>query len=155
MRMPIGCNFVCRRSLFDAVGLFNIHLGPQPGAQIAGEETDILRRFQAHGETVFYAPFIRVFHPVDPARLTKAYFRYRYFCHGRTVTLANPPDPTLPRLFGVPRFLYRQCLESAASGLWAACRGHFYTAFDHQMDMWYVVGAMVESRRIARDGQKD
>jgi hypothetical protein len=68
MRMPIGCNFVCRRSLFDAVGLFNIHLGPQPGAQIAGEETDMLRRFQARGETIFYAPFIRVFHPVDPAR---------------------------------------------------------------------------------------
>ena len=71
MRMPIGCNFACRRSLFKAVGLFNIYLGPQPGAQIAGEETDMLRRFQAHGETVFYAPFIRVFHPVDPARLTK------------------------------------------------------------------------------------
>jgi glycosyltransferase involved in cell wall biosynthesis len=154
MRMPIGCNFVCRRSLFDAVGLFNIRLGPQPGAQIAGEETDMLRRFQAHGETIFYAPFIRVFHPVDPARLTKAYFRYRYYCHGVTVILANPPDPTLPRLFGVPRFLYRQFLESAASGLWAVCCGRFYTAFDHQLDLWYVVGAMVESRRIARHGVK-
>jgi glycosyltransferase involved in cell wall biosynthesis len=155
MRLPIGCNFVCRRSLFDEVGLFNINLGPRPGAQIAGEETDLFRRLQAHGEAILYAPSIRVFHPVDPARLTKSYFRYRYFCHGRGVILVKPPASNLPRLFGVPRFLYRLLLESAGSGLWAVCRGDSYAAFDHQLDMWYAVGAIVESRRAARSGPKE
>jgi len=150
MRLPIGCNFVCRRSLFDEVGLFNVNLGPKPGAQIAGEETDLFRRLQAHGESILYAPSIRVSHPVDPARVTKSYFRYRYFCHGRTVILANPPGTNLPTFFGVPRFLYRQLLESTVSGLWAVSRGNSYAAFDHQLDIWYAVGSIVESRRAAR-----
>src|SRR5207247_2587275 len=42
MALPVGCNFICRRSLFDTVGPFNVNLGPRPGAAIAGEETELL-----------------------------------------------------------------------------------------------------------------
>jgi hypothetical protein len=137
------------------VGQFNVHLGPRPGAQIAGEETDLLGRTQARGETILYTPSIQVFHPVDPARLTKSYLRYRYFCDGRTVARINPPDPTIPTLFGVRRFLFRQLLESAAQGLWAACHGDNHRAFNHQLDVWYALGSIRESWHIARKGLTD
>jgi len=153
MALPVGCNFICRRNLFDAVGQFNVHLGPRPGAQIAGEETEILWRMQARGETILYTPSIQVFHPVDPERLTKSYLRYRYFCDGRTVARINPSDVTMQTLFGVRRFLFRQLLESAAQGLWAACRGDARMAFDRQLDVWYVLGSIYESRHIARKGR--
>ena len=38
MRLPVGCNFFCRRSLLDRFGNFNVHLGPRPGAQIAAKK---------------------------------------------------------------------------------------------------------------------
>jgi glycosyltransferase involved in cell wall biosynthesis len=150
MALPVGCNFICRRTLFDAVGLFDIHLGPRPSAQIAGEETEILWRIQTRGETILYTTSIQVLHPIDPARLTKSYLRYRYFCDGRTVARLNPVGPTMPVLFGVRRFLFRQLLESAARGLSAACRGDLYSAFECQLDMYYVFGSIYESRLIAR-----
>jgi glucosyl-dolichyl phosphate glucuronosyltransferase len=149
MALPVGCNFICRRDLFDAVGQFNVELGPRPGAQIAGEETEILWRIQARGEAILYTPSIQVLHPVDPERLTKSYLRYRYFCDGRTVARINPHDPAMRTLFGVRRFLFRQLLQSAAQGLWAACRGDAYTAFHFQLDVYYVLGSIYESRRIA------
>ena len=152
MALPVGCNFICRRTLFDAVGQFNVHLGPRPGAAIAGEETELLWRIQALGETILYTPSIQVFHPVDPARLSKSYLRYRYFCDGRTVARINPADPTMPTFFGVRRFLFRQILESAAKGLWAACRGDQLTAFYCQLDVCYVLGSIYESRHAARKG---
>lgn len=155
MALPVGCNFICRRTLFDAVGQFNVHLGPRPGAPIAGEETDMLWRIQARGETILYTPSIQIFHPVDPARLTKPYLRYRYFCDGRTVARINPQEPNMPTLFGARRFLFRQLLESAARGLWAACRGDAYMAFEWQLDVWYVLGSIYESRHIARKGLTD
>ncbi len=155
MALPVGCNFICRRALLDAVGQFNVNLGPRPGAAIAGEETELLWRMQAQGETILYMPSIRVFHPVDPARLTKSYLRYRYFCDGRTVARINPADPSMPTLFGVRRFLFRQLLQSVAQGLWAACRGDAYTAFYYQLDAWYVLGSIHESRDIARKGRRD
>lgn len=155
MRLPVGCNFFCRRSLFDRVGLFNVHLGPRPGAQIAGEESDVLRRFQAIGETILYTPAVTVIHPVDPARATKSYFRYRLFCDGRVVCRASLGQADVPTLLGVPRYLYRALAESAGRALLAAARLDRYHAFDHQLDMWYALGSIYEYRRIARRGLED
>jgi hypothetical protein len=49
----------------------------------------------------------------------------------------------------VRRFLFCRLLQSAAGGLWAACRGDAYTAFHFQLDVCYVLGSIYESRRIA------
>ncbi len=155
MRLPIGCNFFCRRSLFDIVGLFNVHLGPRPGIQMAGEENDILRRFEARGERIFYAPSVTVFHPVDPRRITKSYFRYRLFCYGRGVCRASVGQSQSPTLFNVPLHLYRRLIQSAGRGLLAACQGDSYRAFDCQLDVCYTLGSIYEFRRIARRGIED
>ena len=61
---------------------------------------------------------IVVRHHVPAARLTRRYFRRWFYWHGKT--LARMPEhlygldlSTVPHVFGVPRFLYRQALQAA------------------------------------------
>ncbi len=155
MRLPVGCNFVCRRSVFSTVGLFNVHLGPRPGAQLAGEESDLLLRLRAAGEAILYAPGVAVVHPVDPERLTKAYFRYRLFCDGRTGCRMSLLNFQGPIVLGIPRYLYRHLIEFGARLVAAAGRGDYYDAFDRQLDIYYTLGTIYEFRRMKRRGIRD
>jgi glycosyltransferase involved in cell wall biosynthesis len=147
MRLPVGCNFFCRRSLFDRVGLFNTLLGPRPGLQIAGEESDILRRFQSVGEQLLYAPAATVHHPVDPERATKSYFRYRLFCDGRATYRMSDIKADFPKLLGVPRYLFRTLVESLGSVVLETLKGKPHRSFDSQLEVCYTLGAIYEACR--------
>jgi hypothetical protein len=64
----------------------------------------------------YYDPEITVHHFVPADRLTRTYFRRWFFWHGKTQALMlDDLHPELemtdvPRIAGVPRFLYRQSL---------------------------------------------
>ncbi len=149
MRLPVGCNFFCRRRLFERYGLFDVRLGP--GARrgiLGGGETDLLRRFRAAGETIVYSPLVVVNHPVVPERMTKRYFRYRFFCAGRSVPYLA--TQLFPSVFGVPRYLCRLLGATAGRGLLALASGQSRRAFDLQLEVCEVLGAMYEYRRVWR-----
>jgi glycosyltransferase involved in cell wall biosynthesis len=150
MRRPIGCNFLIRREVLERVGGFDERLGPGAGdgSLMGGEESDLLARCQRDGERILYWPSIAVEHPVDPARMTKAYFRYRMFCSGRSA-------PYLARqsyasLFGAPRHLYLKIARALLQGGLALLRGRPITAFDRELDVCRYVGTVYEYRRLAR-----
>ena len=155
MRRPVGCNFLCERSLFERHGYFDVRLGPgaAPGLEtMGGEESELLKRFQIGGERIRYAPHIVVDHPVDPARTTRAAFRRRYFVSGRSGPyLARRPYPSL---FGVPRYLFRRLAGAVSGTVWARLRGDRIRALDHELDVWRFVGAMYEFRRLHRDARR-
>ena len=71
-----------------------------------------LRRSQLYSG--FYDPQLTVRHYVPASRLTRGYFRKWFFWHGKTeAIMLDDLYPTLemtrvPRVAGVPRFLYRQ-----------------------------------------------
>ena len=74
----------------------------------------------------YYDPNVVVRHLVPTKRLTRRYFRQWFFWHGKTTALMLDdvyPEldmPTVPRLGGAPRFLYRQALRQCVR--WAATR---------------------------------
>jgi glycosyltransferase involved in cell wall biosynthesis len=143
MNLPIGCNFFCRRSLFSQHGKFNVRLGPgaKPGI-LGGGEIDLIKRFRQGGARLIYAPWVTVDHPVVPERMKKSYFRYRFFCAGRSVP--HMTKRCFPSVFGVPRYLYRKLGNSALNSLLAALSFRSVKAFDHQLQCCEILGSIYE-----------
>lgn len=152
MRRPIGCNFICRRALFDRHGFFDERLGPGAGPGLmGGEESALLKRFQKGGERILYVPEVTIDHPVDPARMTRSYFRYRLFTAGRS-------GPYLaarryPSVFGVPRYLFRRIATACVRSAWARLRGDAAGGLDHELEVCRFAGAIYEYRRLHREAR--
>jgi glycosyltransferase involved in cell wall biosynthesis len=146
MRLPVGCNFLCRRELFERYGCFDVRLGPgaAPGI-LGGGETDLLRRFRAGDERLVYTPWIVVDHPVTPERMTKKYFRFRYFCAGRSVPYTTRKE--FPSVVGIPRYLLRELAGSSTRAVAAWVSRRSVEAFDHQLHACMVLGSIYEYAR--------
>ncbi len=124
-RLPIGANVAFPRETLVKLGGWRTDLGKVDNTLICGEDEDIFRRLMAGGLYYgYYDPLIVVHHYVPPERLTRRYFRRWFFWLGKTYALMcqdlfpTIDMATVPRIFGVPRFLYRQALEQA--GRWLA-----------------------------------
>jgi glucosyl-dolichyl phosphate glucuronosyltransferase len=149
MRRPIGCNFFCRCSLFERLGYFDERLGPGAGPGLmGGEESVLLKGFQDSGEQILYVPEVTVEHPVDPARMTRSYFRYRLFMSGRSAPYIA--KQSFPSVFGVPRYFFRCLAGEIVRTVGARLRGDWRGAFDHELDVCRFSGAIYECRRIHR-----
>ena len=128
-RLPIGANLAFARSALVAIGGWRTDLGKVNNTLISGEDHEIfmrLRRFNLYSG--YYDPQVTVRHYVPPSRLTRQYFREWFFWHGRTHALMlddlypNLDMARVPRVAGVPRFLYRQGFQQFRRWLNAAGR---------------------------------
>ena len=124
-RLPIGANLAFARSALLAIGGWRTDLGKVNNTLISGEDHEIFVRLRRHGLYAgFYDPAASVRHYVPASRLTRRYFRQWFYWHGKTNALMLAelfPDLDLarvPRVAGVPRFLYRQ----AAAQVWRYVR---------------------------------
>jgi len=117
-RLPIGANLGFRRQTLVEAGGWRTDLGKVNNSLISGEDHEIFHRLQEreqyHG---LYDPRITVSHHVPAARMTRRYFRRWFYWHGKTMarmpgTIHQDLDmASVPHVFGVPRFLYRQSIE--------------------------------------------
>ncbi len=114
-RLPIGANLAFSRAALVTIGGWRTDLGKVNNTLISGEDHEIFVRLRRHGlYRGYYAPDAMVRHYVPATRLTRRYFRQWFYWHGKTGALMLPdlfPDLDLgrvPRIGGVPRFLYRQ-----------------------------------------------
>jgi glycosyltransferase involved in cell wall biosynthesis len=146
MRLPIGCNVLCKRELFERYGRFDVRLGPgaSPGI-LGGEETDLLKRFRAAGARLIYTPWIAVDHPVTSERMTKKYFRFRYFCAGRSIPYTTKKE--FPSIVGIPRYLFRELAVSSVKSATALVSRQPVAAFDHKLHACMVLGSIYEYAR--------
>ncbi|MBS1817926.1 MAG: glycosyltransferase family 2 protein [Acidobacteria bacterium] len=114
-RLPIGANLSFARSALLTIGGWRTDLGKVNNTLISGEDHEIFVRLRRHGlYRGYYDPRVAVRHYVPASRLTRKYFRQWFYWHGKTNALMLAdlfPDLDLkkvPRIGGVPRFLYRQ-----------------------------------------------
>lgn len=70
-----GGNMALRRSAIDYYGKFNTNLGRRGSKLLGGEEKELYMRYYSSGEDIYYLPKAEIFHIIDPARLTKPYFK--------------------------------------------------------------------------------
>jgi glycosyltransferase involved in cell wall biosynthesis len=103
---PAGANLVARAALFERVGLFSeLHFRHM--------DLEFGQRCQARGEAVTYEPSLCITAPVDPAVLTRRYFRRWAFKAG----LSSWWPPGSREFAGVPLWQYLQLLQDALGWL--------------------------------------
>jgi len=83
----VGCNFAVKRDTFNKVGLFRPHLGRVRGLKISNEETELILRAYKKGVKIIYCPTIRVYHFVNPSRLSLKYLIKRAWYQGISIYL--------------------------------------------------------------------
>ena len=153
-RLPIGANVSFVRSALVRIGGWRTDLGKVNNSLISGEDHEIFSRLRAHGLYAgVYDPEIAVRHYVPAERLTRRYFRRWFYWHGKTQALMIDelfPDDDMariPRILGVPRFLYRQ----TAGQLWRWLRGlggrDALAVLTHELKLLESVGLLGESWR--------
>jgi len=102
-----GANMVYRRAALQALGGFDVNLGPVGGRRFCNEDVDTVRRMLQSGRAVAYDPGLTVFHRIPRARLRRAYFCRVMWDMGEGETLAAAEPPRGPRLLGIPRWRVR------------------------------------------------
>jgi glucosyl-dolichyl phosphate glucuronosyltransferase len=119
--MPIGANMALRRSVVDRIGGLRCDLGKLDGTLRTGEDHEFFLRMLHAGCRGVYEPDAVVHHWVPRERLERRYFRRWLHQNGRDVAkLEAAYTPTVVRLLGVPRYLWRQAAADALTTLRAA-----------------------------------
>jgi glycosyltransferase involved in cell wall biosynthesis len=110
--VPFGANMAVRRDV-QARYIYDASLGPRPGSPLRGEETTIVRRMLSDGLAGWWIPDARVRHFIPKSRQRVSFVREFFFGQGLRDGMELPVGRD-PELFGVPRYLWRQALESEA-----------------------------------------
>jgi glucosyl-dolichyl phosphate glucuronosyltransferase len=153
---PLGVNIAFKRDAFDRVGLWDPALGRKAGTLLGQEVREWMLRARNAGLKGMYAPNMVVHHVIPADRLRKRYFRKWSYWHGVSRAILyqqHPIDMQAPEetsldfskvrpIFGVPRYMYRSCLESAISMVKHRLKGQPIVAFERELDLWFFLGVL-------------
>ena len=142
---PFGTNMAYRRHLFEKYGLFRPDLGPCPGTEIRGEDTEFGRRVLQGGDHLWYEPSAVVHHAVPENRLRKDYFLRFLYDHGRAAIRAKEkgePILFIPRLyFTIPKIVMESLLPRTLAWL---CSFDPQRRFQRKCMVWMNIGQIAE-----------
>jgi len=152
---PYGTNMAFPKKMFERYGLFAINLGPSPGSQIRGEDTEFGRRLMFAGERLRYEPSALVFHPVLESRAQKDYLLAWWFDHGRALMREKE---WRPHVSGIPRH-YLSILKAILSRLSPGVLKWMWTLnpsarFFRKCQTSRMIGEIVETYHLARDPKR-
>src|SRR5262249_47482253 len=144
-------------SLFDAAGGFDPAFGRNSEAVLLGQELPEFfaraRRLDARG---CYVPAMRVQHHVPARRLRPDYFRRWWEGKGTSRARMEKAHPVtelgldlrrVPKVAGVPRFLFGSAVRDAGQWLKAAIRRDRGQRFAAETQLWYFGGQLRERLR--------
>ena len=160
---PLGINTATRREAFARTGLFDNRLGRKAGTLRNQAQREWHLRARAAGLRGFYVPEMVVHHVVESERLKKQYFRRWYYWHGisRAILFTklgvdmDAPDNSqldfskVPRVAGVPRYMYRALATHALDLVRSRLRGDVVAAFEHELWLYFFAG-VAKQRWIER-----
>jgi glycosyltransferase involved in cell wall biosynthesis len=150
-RLPIGANLSFSRQAIVQIGGWRTDLGKVDNTLISGEDHEIFMRLKRAGlYSGFYDPEVTVRHFVPKSRVTRRYFRQWFFWHGRTLALMQQdlyPEidmSRVPRIRGIPRFMFRQGLEQVGYFLKAMVSGDSLSRFVCELRLFQYAGFFVQ-----------
>jgi GT2 family glycosyltransferase len=144
---PFGTNMAFRKELFHKHGGFRTDLGPCPGSEFRGEDSEYARRLLTAGEPLYYEPSAIVYHSVSEQRLTRRYFLAWWFDKGRCDV--RTPGPSIgigSSIAGVPLVFLRRLMVWLLK--WTFSVGSAQR-FENKLTAWYVAGEILEFYREA------
>ena len=140
-KTPLGVNMAVRRSLIARIGGFRPDLGRNGKALLGQEQAEFFYRSRQAGARGLYVPEMVLDHVVPASRLTRTYFRKWWYwkgvsharvhgIHGRTELGID--TRRVPRVLGVPRFVFGSILRNALGWL----RGWFPPNAARRAEHW-------------------
>jgi glucosyl-dolichyl phosphate glucuronosyltransferase len=148
-RTPLGVNMAVRRRLVEQIGGFHPALGRSGRSLLGQEQAEFFARARAAGARGRYVPEMAVRHFVPAARLTKQYFRRWWYWKGisraRVDAMHGETElglslRSVPRVAGVPRYVWGQLLRSTGAAVLSSFRQDTHAATRHEMFMVYGAG---------------
>ncbi len=152
---PLGVNLAFRREVFERAGMWDSRIGRKAGTLLGQEVREWCLRARDAGLRGMYVPGMVVHHVIPKDRLNKRYFRRWFYWHGvsramlyqqRKIDMQSPEETSLDfskvrHILGVPRYMYRTLLRSMAGMVRAKLAGHAEESFDHELWVWFFLGA--------------
>ena len=133
----------CRRTSFDAVGLFATEFQRVKDSIGSLEDHEFLLRVLRTGRKGVYDPRIVVNAEIQPNRMEREYHRRWHTGHGHFHALLRSEHIEQTRvgtLFGVPAHLYRQALGDLVGWARAKVIGEPGRAFHHEVRLRFFCG---------------
>ncbi len=150
---PFGTNMAFRRTIFEKYKGFRADLGPHPGSEIRGEDTEFGRRLLQAGEQFWYEPLAVVHHRVPRNRLRQKYFLRWWFDKGRSdIREFGVPKDTTLRVGGIPPYMFRRLASWTVR--WIIARGPS-RRFSCKLKLWSLAGEISESYRVSHTKRTD
>jgi glycosyltransferase involved in cell wall biosynthesis len=147
--VPLGANMAVRRSLIERIGGFDPKLGRIGKSLLGQEQAEFFCRSRAIGARGMYVPAMSLHHHVPARRLTRGYFRRWWFWKGISKFRLEQRHPVtelgidlsrVPKLAGVPRFMYGTALRDAVGWVRALLRCNTPDRMRHEMMLCYFAG---------------
>ncbi len=158
-RLPMGANVAFRRDVLLRAGGWRSDLGKPDGSLIQGEDHEIMLRLWRLGLYAgTYDPEMSVAHYIRPETTTPRYFRRWFFSNGRSVARMDREYfsasyqldvTTVPHVFGVPRFIFREALTEVRQWGRSLLRGDRERRFVHELLALRHLGTIAEYWRRA------
>lgn len=141
-----GTSMALRAEVFDRVGGYTPELGA--GSRLGFcEDSELSVRVRNAGFRLVYAPQIVVYHQLTRGRLTKAFFRKRFFAFGRSQAFYEPlPAP----LFSFGAYTAKNVLGKYLLAAWRTMQGRKSEALSLQTDARTAAGFWYQHWRFKR-----
>jgi GT2 family glycosyltransferase len=150
---PIGTNMAFRKSIFEKYGDFLVELGPRPGSEIRGEDSEFGDRLLTAGERLKYEPSAIVYHPVPENRLQKEFFLAWWYHKGESLIRQFGVRPgTKYYAAGIPLYMFRNLLVWTVRWMLAFSPPR---RFSNKLNVWYKVGEISECHRRSLQARKE
>ena len=155
-KTPLGVNMAVRRSLIERIGGFRPDLGRSGKSLLGQEQAEFFYRSRQAGARGLYVPGMMVDHHVPASRMTRSYFRRWWYwkgvSHARLHRLHNQTElglslTAVPRLFGVPRFVFGTMIGSLRDWARALVARDPARRAERATMIAYTIGYIRESRR--------
>lgn len=158
-RIPMGVNMAVRRDLIEQAGGFHPGL-ERKGASLMGQgQAEFFFRTRRLGVRGLYVPAMRLQHHVPAARLTREYFRRWWFWKGVARARMQALHPVsengldlrdVPRLAGLPRFLWGSALRDTGGWIRAALRRDPVARSEREMMLAFFAGYFMDTLQKGR-----
>ena len=152
-RIAMGVNMAVRRKLIDRVGGFHLGL-ERTGESLMGQgQAEFFFRTRRAGARGAYVPGMRLRHHVPASRLTRQYYRRWWYWKGVARARMQDVHPVLedgvdvravPRLAGLPRFLWGGAARDALAWIGAAARRDAVGSAEREMMLAFFAGYLVD-----------
>ena len=155
-KTPLGVNMAVRRSLVGRIGGFRPDLGRSGNSLLGQEQAEFFYRSRQAGARGLYVPDMILDHVVPASRLTRSYFRRWWYWKGvsharlhriHDETELGLPLAGVPRIAGVPRFIFGTVLSSAREWITAWAGGDAPRRAERALMLAYAMGYIREARK--------